>query len=154
MVTRKISSVSGWVPKEWTRVQNISNESEMGIAALLHTKRIQHNETQYYFSWWKQKRATRTLNRLWYYLDITRMDENLRKINTTSHLKINVYSFSHILFIWSTMVNFIHLLGTNRRLIVHQCYITFSVIVYNVKKAKCYLVISSITMFYRKIFPS
>lgn len=52
------------------------------------------------------------------------------------------------------MVIFIHLLGRNRRLTVHQCYTTFSVIGYNVKKGKCYLVISSVTMFYRRIFPS
>lgn len=78
----------------------------------------------------------------------------LGKVNTTSHLRINVYSFSHILFISNTMVVFIHLLGRNRKLTVHQCYTTFSVIGYDVKKAKCYLVISSITMFYRMIFPS
>lgn len=101
-----------------------------------------------------KKRAILTLNSLWYYPDITRTDQKLSKINTTSHLKINVYSFSHVLFISNTMGFFIHLLGRNRRLTVHQCYTTFSVIGYNVKKAKCYLVISSITMFYRRIFPS
>lgn len=80
-----------------------------------------------------ENRAIHTLNSLLYYPDITRTDQKFSKINTASHLKINVYSFSYILFISNTMVIFIHLLGRNRRLTVHQCYTTFSVISCNDK---------------------
>lgn len=37
-----------------------------------------------------KKRAVLTLNSLLRYPDITRTDQNFSKINTTSHIKINV----------------------------------------------------------------